>query len=366
MANYAAIHKKINFNIVKENIKAPPASYDAYLYSRKNLNNNKQYLGVHKGAVNDGYTHSSTCEEFKKHLNDPEIPFEFSVLAYGPYNEMREMEHSILAEAKILGTFKQNYYNKHTGQFKYKGPDLKKITNLFNKITALDEDNKPLNFEIIKEDLSIHKDMERIQCRFRTVVKNNLKQITEKLIASKGDTSNCAPVVVFEGETREDDRRGNGTHTVKSCVASDLVSEIDVMRIPYELHKHLTELERKRVCSLLNKPSEIVKKDTDYEDIGKDLYDNYVAYGIEPDSLQNKEFMEEVGDPATGKPIGSTLDNLKASIAGETHEYTDMYPGMAKTAREEGFDEIADWFETLAKAEKSHAGKFQKTLETLE
>ena len=42
-----------------------------------------------------------------------------------------------------------------------------------------------------------------------------------------------------------------------------------------------------------------------------------------------------------------------------------MYPGMAKTAREEGFEEIADWFETLAKAEKSHAGKFQKTLESI-
>ena len=76
--------------------------------------------------------------------------------------------------------------------------------------------------------------------------------------------------------------------------------------------------------------------------------------------------MEEVGDPATGEPIGSTENNLKAAIAGETHEYTDMYPGMAKTAREEGFDEIADWFETLAKAEKSHAGKFQKTLDSIE
>ena len=75
------------------------------------------------------------------------------------------------------------------------------------------------------------------------------------------------------------------------------------------------------------------------------------------------EFMEEVGDPATGEPIGSTENNLKAAIAGETHEYTDMYPGMARTAREEGFDEIADWFETLAKAERSHANKFQKTLD---
>ena len=53
--------------------------------------------------------------------------------------------------------------------------------------------------------------------------------------------------------------------------------------------------------------------------------------------------------------------NLASAVQGETHEYTDMYPGMAKTAREEGFEEIADWFETLAKAEKSHAGKFQKT-----
>jgi len=43
-----------------------------------------------------------------------------------------------------------------------------------------------------------------------------------------------------------------------------------------------------------------------------------------------------------------------------------MYPGYAKTAREEGFDEIADWFETLAMAEKSHAGKFQKVLTAVE
>ena len=77
------------------------------------------------------------------------------------------------------------------------------------------------------------------------------------------------------------------------------------------------------------------------------------------------QYLEEVGDPATGEPIGATDANLKASIAGETHEYTDMYPGMARSAREEGFDEIADWFETLAKAEKSHAGRFQKALETM-
>jgi len=77
------------------------------------------------------------------------------------------------------------------------------------------------------------------------------------------------------------------------------------------------------------------------------------------------EFLEETGDPATGKPIGATNLNLAAAVAGETHEYTDMYPGMARTARQEGFDEIADWFETLAKAEKSHAGRFSKALKDI-
>ena len=77
------------------------------------------------------------------------------------------------------------------------------------------------------------------------------------------------------------------------------------------------------------------------------------------------DYLKRVGDPATGEPIGDTAKNLKASIAGETYEYTQMYPGFAKTAREEGFTEIAEWFETLARAERSHAGRFQKGLDTL-
>ena len=69
------------------------------------------------------------------------------------------------------------------------------------------------------------------------------------------------------------------------------------------------------------------------------------------------------GEPGTGMPAKTVTEALEAAISGETHEYTDMYPGMAKTARDEGFDEVADWFETLAKAERSHANKFTKTLE---
>jgi rubrerythrin len=77
------------------------------------------------------------------------------------------------------------------------------------------------------------------------------------------------------------------------------------------------------------------------------------------------DYLKTVGDPATGLPIGDTAANLKSAVHGETYEYTDMYPGMAKSARDEGFAEVADWFETLAKAEKSHAGRFAKAGQTV-
>ena len=77
------------------------------------------------------------------------------------------------------------------------------------------------------------------------------------------------------------------------------------------------------------------------------------------------DFLKEVGDPVTNVPIGNTAKNLKSAVEGETYEYTEMYPGFAKTAREEGLSELAEWFETLAKAEKSHAGRFTKGLDTL-
>src|SRR6478609_9714701 len=77
------------------------------------------------------------------------------------------------------------------------------------------------------------------------------------------------------------------------------------------------------------------------------------------------DYLKSVGDPATGLPIGSTEKNLASAVHGETEEYQTMYPGFAKTARDEGLDDVAEWFETLAKAEKSHAGRFEKASKEL-
>jgi len=90
-----------------------------------------------------------------------------------------------------------------------------------------------------------------------------------------------------------------------------------------------------------------------------------VAEGETGHAHGHLEYLAEVGDPATGEPIGGTADNYKSAIAGETYEYTQMYPGFAKTARDENLVEVAEWFETLARAEKSHAGRFQQGLDSL-
>ena len=98
-----------------------------------------------------------------------------------------------------------------------------------------------------------------------------------------------------------------------------------------------------------------------YPDIAGNFRDT--AEGETGHAHGHLDYIKTVGDPATGLPIGDTMENLAAAVAGETHEYTEMYPGMASTARDEGFEEIADWFETLAKAEKAHAGRFQSLLD---
>jgi rubrerythrin len=90
-----------------------------------------------------------------------------------------------------------------------------------------------------------------------------------------------------------------------------------------------------------------------------------VAEGETGHAFGHFDFLKSVGDPVTGEPVGATEDNLRSAIAGETYEYTEMYPGFAKTARNEGFEEVAEWLETLARAEKSHAGRFQKGLDAL-
>jgi rubrerythrin len=90
-----------------------------------------------------------------------------------------------------------------------------------------------------------------------------------------------------------------------------------------------------------------------------------VAEGETGHAFGHLDFLAATGDPVTGEPVGSTEENLRSAIVAETYEYTEMYPGFARTARDEGFIEVAEWLETLARAEKSHALRFAQGLESI-
>jgi len=90
-----------------------------------------------------------------------------------------------------------------------------------------------------------------------------------------------------------------------------------------------------------------------------------VADGETAHALRHFDYMKAVGDPVTNVPVTDVKGMLESAIKGETYEHTTMYPQFAETARREGFEEIARWFETLAKAERAHAGKYQEALNAM-
>jgi rubrerythrin len=78
------------------------------------------------------------------------------------------------------------------------------------------------------------------------------------------------------------------------------------------------------------------------------------------------DFLKQAGDPATDLPIGGTRANLESALYGETVEATEIYTRFAADAREEGFEDLAEWFDTLARAERYHAARFRKALAALD
>ena len=300
---------------IKNTIAKPPSKYAAYLYRYTNLENNKQYLGVHKGAVNDSYTHSSKNSEFinifQEALEIDKPMFEFEVLEYSDsYELLLNKEYHFLTEANAKNSDK--YYNLHNGQFKYKGPNLKKVKELYNRIES-DE------FLVGKEPLSKHESMTPLQVRFKEIDTDLRKQVTSLINEANGKSDSCSAIVVFEEYAEDEngeleDRRGDGTHTVVALTYSDDGDDVPVKRIPRKVHSKYTIAEIKRVCNLLNKSlSPIIKKPVNVEDMIKDLTDNFFEHGVFPESEENKDFMKELGfnNYYTTETIKKTKDNIE-------------------------------------------------------
>ena len=96
----------------------------------------------------------------------------------------------------------------------------------------------------------------------------------------------------------------------------------------------------------------------------KDGYEQIAAI-FEETANNEKEHAKMWFKLLEGGAVKSTPENLAAAAEGENYEWTDMYVGFAKTAREEGFDEIADKFEAVALIEKHHEERYRKLLQNI-
>jgi hypothetical protein len=289
-------------NIKETNITNPPSSYEAYLYTFTNLKNDKQYVGIHKGSVDDAYNHSSTNDDFKEVFSNAKSKLKFEVNYFGSYPEMQTLEYKILS--KVDARNNDMYYNKSNGYPIYEELDLEKCEFLAKQI----QDGI---YDVGKESLKKHENMSYIQVRFQHDPALQ-KEIKEKVNDANGNTDDCNAVVVYEqrGENGED-LRGDGNHTVFGASQSKHAVDIPVARVPWVVHKDYTTAELKGVGNLLNRKSKITKKEIDQQTGIKHVKDNYFL-GVPHNSNSNVEWLKAFG--FTKSQVNSIIKKSKDLI----------------------------------------------------
>jgi hypothetical protein len=286
-------------NIVEQVIATPPKQYEAYLYQYTNLTDEKMYVGIHKGSVDDPYNHSSTNEEFAKVFANSKSKLKFEVLMYGDYIEMQNKEYYILKKAAARKN--PMYYNKSNGFPQYAEPDIEQCLFINQQI----DDGV---FSVVKEELQLHVSMVALQVRYQNDPELQ-KVIKQKIDDARGCTDACNPILVWEGRGKDgEDLRGDGNHTVNGAGQSKHAVDIPVMRIPYAVHCELTDEELRYIGNLRNKAPEIIKKAVSKSD-GIKFVKDMSSVKVPWNSQSNVTALKELG--FTNAQVNSILKDAK-------------------------------------------------------
>lgn len=290
--------------VTQTNHSPSPGSYDAYVYKYTNLKNNKKYIGMHTGSVDDYYTHSSTCEVFHEDLVTDDFLYE--ALDYGTTTEMKQLENVMLVS--VNASKNPEYYNKQNGYKQYSAPRLDKCRAFVKSL--VDNDLYPITQEKIKD----HVEMEALQVRFQHDPEHQ-RIIKERIIDAKGSTKGCNPILVWEGRgTNGDDVRGDGNHTLWGASAAN-ATIIPVKRVAFEDNCDLSFEELRLIGNLLNKRPDILKKTVSKSDGIKHVLDMHaqgVPYGA-PENIAALKEMGFTGGKSRGE-IKTILDKAKKKI----------------------------------------------------
>lgn len=278
-----------------------PSIYEGYLYRFTNLDDNRVYVGIHKGYVGDGYWHSSTDDEFNKIFSNPSSNLKFEILEYGDYAQMTQSEHSILKKNNAKSN--PMFINKTNGSPKFYQPDVEMMKELAQRIL-----NK--EFPITLESVYDVYNLPRLQVRFQED-RDHKNEIQQRIEDAGGSTEDCSPIVIYEGRQSSVDIVGDGNHTLNAANDAKHCSLVPVIRIPKEVHEQYTNEELLGVSNLLNKKQKIVKKSISVDDAVKYIVGLY-SKGTPYDSKGNKEYLEAC--EFTKKQIGVILRKSKIEI----------------------------------------------------
>ena len=242
-----------------------PENYEAFLYKFTNLDHplKKAYLGIHKGDINDGYLNSSTDIEFKELLANPKSNVLLEYLEFGSYDLMTLRENDILSLGREIN--RDAWYNKTNGAPRLKVPN-------FNAVSLLKEQVKSGVFPITKMTREELKNLSFLQVRVEGHT-DMIRTIADKIDERGGDTSECEPIIIFEGRGENgEDIGGDGNHTLKGGLLSDKMLDMDVIVIPFEDNKVYSNTELKTFSHQMNSGEAVQKNPANDDDLKKQLY----------------------------------------------------------------------------------------------
>lgn len=285
-----------DFHTVEE-----PEVYEGYLYRYTNLNDNRVYVGVHKGYVGDGYWHSSTDTEFNKIFSSSTSNLKLEILEYGDYADMTVSERKILKDNDAQNN--PLFINKSNGSAKYFQPDV-------DAMKALADDILNRCYAVTMESVDDVYELPRLQVRFEEDA-DHRREIKERIEDAGGNTDKCSPIVIYERRQGGKDIVGDGNHTLGGAKDAKHCSEIPVIRIPEDVHSEYSNQELRGVSNLLNKKPDIIKKSMTVDDAVKYIVGT-TTEGTPYDSKGNKDYLEACG--STKRQIGGILKKAKIEL----------------------------------------------------
>ena len=279
---------KLPKTIVETNIVTEPKDYEGFLYKFTNLDNNKIYIGVHKGEWGDGYWTSTTDEQFLELLRS-DGKFKYEILEFGNYDTMTSREYDMLSSVNA----KSNplYYNKSNGSPKYKTVRRELVNEIYERI--MDGE-----FDIGKESVDDLVDIERLQVRLEDI-SGHQTTIAQKVDDNLGNTDKFFTTVLEDykkGESAVFSRlRIDGNHSVYGIKKSKFGVDINVRSIPKSVWSQLNTAEIRHLANLLNKKKEMPVEELNEKDSIKQLVDTYLDLGTPATDKSNKEILMDLG-----------------------------------------------------------------------